>query len=231
MPELERELAALRDHVDWPATPDFAGAVVARLRRRRTPRVLVVAVAAVALGLAVALAVPPARSALLRFFHLRGVTVERVETLPPARERIVAADFGRPVPRREAERRVGFELLLPPRFEPARVRVLDGLASVVLRRKDVSLALSEFRGTGFGLLKKVAGFATTVEPIKVNGQPGIWLSGGGHVLIFRTGSGAVERKTVRVTGNVLLWQHGQLTLRLAGPIGRDEALQFASSIR
>ena len=65
------------------------------------------------------------------------------------------------------------------------------------------LALSEFRGTGFDLLKKVAGFATTVEPIRVNGQPGIWLSGGGHVLIFRTGTGDVERKTVRVTGSVL----------------------------
>jgi hypothetical protein len=168
---------------------------------------------------------------LLRFFHLRGVTVERVETLPPARERLVAADFGEPVPRREAERRVGFELVLPPHFQPARVRVVDGLASVVLRRKGVPLMLSEFRGSGFDLLKKVAGFATTVEPVRVDGQPGLWLSGGRHVLIFRSGNGEIRQRPVRVGGKVLLWQHGDLTLRLAGQIGRDDALQFASSIR
>ncbi|HEV2813248.1 MAG TPA: hypothetical protein VGW10_08360, partial [Solirubrobacteraceae bacterium] len=35
MPELETRLAALRSEMEWPATPDLAGVVVARLEVER----------------------------------------------------------------------------------------------------------------------------------------------------------------------------------------------------
>ena len=95
-----------------------------------------------------AFAVPQARTTILKWFHLRGVTVERVETLPPAVERSQASGLGRPLSRAEAERAVGFRLALPPlAHEPSRVYVVgDALASVMLRAEGRSILLSEFRG-------------------------------------------------------------------------------------
>jgi len=50
---------------------------------------------ALLVALGIALAVPPARSAILRFFHIGSVTVERVETLPHAQQRSLVAGLGR----------------------------------------------------------------------------------------------------------------------------------------
>jgi hypothetical protein len=90
MADLERSLRSL--HVEWPETPDVAARLELRARPRR--RALVAAVAVAVLAVAAALAVPQSRSAILRFFHLRGVTVERVETLPPAEEVPLSAGLG-----------------------------------------------------------------------------------------------------------------------------------------
>ena len=84
MTELERALVALGNELEFPPTPDFWPRVGERLQRRRWVRPLVFAVALGALALGVALAVPPARSAILRFFHLGSATVQQVATLPPA---------------------------------------------------------------------------------------------------------------------------------------------------
>ena len=80
-----------------------------------------------------------ARSAILRFFHLRGATVERVGKLPPAVERSQAGGLGKPLSRAEAEQRVGFGLALPPveGGGPARVYVL-GYNSGHVAQKPVS---------------------------------------------------------------------------------------------
>ena len=81
MTELERALVALGRELDFPPTPDLAAGVRERLGRRRRwrPALVVLAVAAVAIG--IAFAVPPARSAILRFLHLGTATIVRVETL------------------------------------------------------------------------------------------------------------------------------------------------------
>ena len=85
-PELERSLEALAYDVQWPPTPELRLELEPRrgrlLDRRRA---LVLALAVLLLALAVALAVPSARTAILRFFHLRGATVELVgaPTLDP----------------------------------------------------------------------------------------------------------------------------------------------------
>ena len=93
MTDLERDLRSLGSTVAWPPTPDVASRLELRPRRRRA---LVVAVALAVVALVAAFAVPQSRSAILRFFHLRGVTVERVGTLPPAQELPLAAGLGRP---------------------------------------------------------------------------------------------------------------------------------------
>src|SRR5436190_1987978 len=94
---LETELRRLGAEVAWPETPRLAPRVAAALpSRRRLPwrRGLGLALAVLLVALAAALAVPQSRGAILRFLHLGGVTVERVERLPRAQQRPLGADIG-----------------------------------------------------------------------------------------------------------------------------------------
>src|SRR5687767_9926370 len=127
MNELERRLQALGGELVYPPTPTFDLGFDRRPARRLRP---------LALGLAVLLAVlagvlafsPGARSAFLEIFHLKGASVELVDTLPQVQ--IKRFDFGELVTREEAERRVGFELL--DLGKPNQIYVRDNrLASVV----------------------------------------------------------------------------------------------------
>src|SRR5213082_712784 len=96
MSELEPNLRSLAAELEWPPTPSIELRLAER--RRRLPR-LAIAIALLAVALAVAFAVPQARSAILRFFHIGAVTIERVGTLPPARERALAVGLGAPISR------------------------------------------------------------------------------------------------------------------------------------
>ena len=230
MSELELQLRLLGDEIAVPSTPELAVAVRSRIRRRRWARRTLVAVAAAAAALGVAFAVPTARSALLRFFHLEGVTVVRVDTLPAQRARALGRSLGSPVPLAVAERRLGFRFLLPPGPKPAHVRVLGRLGTALLERDGKPLLLSEFRGDVLDLMKKVAGPASLVEPVPVAGSPGIWVAGATHFLYLSL-SGALSEVPIAVHGNVLLWQHDRLTLRLQGQLERGDAIRIAEAIR
>lgn len=233
MNELEQRLQRLGQELEFPPEADVAPAVLARLDRRPFPwRPAAIAFAALALAVAAAFAVPQAHTTILKWFHLRGVTVERVDTLPPALERSQAGGLGRPYPRDEAERVVGFELALPGRTKPRLAYVLDGaLASVVLRSEGSSLLLSEYRSVSFDLLKKSASEKTVIEPLLVNGDPGLWLEGGPHTLTYFNRRGEFRQRTVLIKGNVLLWIHGELTLRLEGKLTKGEALRIGRLVR
>src|SRR5205085_10639500 len=114
MSELERSLTSLASAVEWPPTPHMQ--LRLRERRQRSVPRLAIALALFALALGVALAVPQARSAILRLFHLGGVTIVRVDTLPQAQDRALGVDLGMLVTRSEAER----TLLGPVRVPPLR---------------------------------------------------------------------------------------------------------------
>jgi hypothetical protein len=230
MAELELELRALGAEIAVPASPDLAAGVARRIRRRRTTRRLLVAVAVAAAAVGIALAVPPARSAILRFFHLQGVTVERVGTLPAGRARGIDRALGPSMPLAAAERRLGFRFRLPPGATPADARVVDSLGTVVLQLDGRTLLLSEFRGDVFQLFKKVAGPSTAVAEVVVDGAPGIWVEGATHFLYLGR-NGAVSDLPIAVHGNVLLWQRGGLIYRLQGRIDKRAAIRIAESVR
>jgi hypothetical protein len=110
--------------------------------------------------------------------------------------------------------------------------VLDGaLASVVLREEGRPLLLSEYRALDFALLKKSAAAQTVIEPVIVNGEPGLWLEGGPHTLTYFNRRGEFRQRTVLIRGNVLLWTEGPLTLRLEGRLTKAEALRLGRLIR
>ena len=97
--------------------------------------------------------------------------------------------------------------------------MLDGaLASVALRAEGRPLLLFEYRAVDFALLKKSASAKTAIEPVLVNGEPGLWLEGGPHTLTYFNRRGEFRQRTVLIRGNVLLWTAG----RHAAPGGQAD---------
>jgi len=212
MNELELQLVELGRGLDVPSAPDVTQRVLERLDRRRPfPwRPLAVALAAVVVAIGIAFAVPQARGAILRFFHLGGASVVRVETLPPAVERSQADGLGEPLTHR--------------------VYVLgDSLASVVVRADGRTVLLSEFPAPGQFLEKLVAG-RTDLERLQVDGKPALWLEGAPHVLQYFDRRRGFREEPILIRGNVLLWVRGPLTLRLEGRLTKAQAVELAHRI-
>ncbi len=227
---IERDLSALAAYVDFPAERDLAPAIRARLARRPGRRRALVAVLAVlVLAAAVALAVPPARSAILRFFHLRGVRIELVDRLPEVRT-AGPLDLGMPISPDDAERVAGFRPLTSSLLGPPDRVTWDG-AMLWFVYGDVRLLLSQFLGTeSVDLVKKLAEPRTMITPVSIGGRAGFFVSGATHFLYLAPTS-IVRDERVRLARNVLLWQRGPLTLRLEGQIALPEALRIARSLR
>src|SRR5258708_36086623 len=123
--DLARELRALAEHVEWPATPELQLELTPRRSRRRPALALAFPVV---LAIAVAFAVPQSRAAILRLFHLGAVTVRVVDTLPPAQERPLSAGLGSVISLAEAKRLVP-DLLRPSLPAPPPLRALGGDAA------------------------------------------------------------------------------------------------------
>src|SRR3954463_4448267 len=166
MSDLERTLVELGRGLDWPETPDVATAVRARLgepevRRSRT-RPLVVALVVLAVAIGAARLGPRARPSILRFFHLGGVTVERVDRLPRTRP-LGRLELGAPVSLAEAESRLGYPVLLPDGDRPDRAYYDGAIGGVNLLWGDPAhprLLVSEFPTRTFDVLKKVVKLGT-----------------------------------------------------------------------
>ena len=234
MSALEQRLVELGRELELPPEPDLASRARARARGKPFPwRAAAVAFAAVAVAVAIAFAVPEARSAILHWFHLGGASIELVDTLPQAHERTAAEGLGRPVPLSQAGQQVGFELVLPPLDrKPERAYVIgDSVASVLLRAHGTTVLLSEFPSFGGEeALKKLAVNTTVIDPVVVRGRPGLWLEGAPHVLTWMDRDTGYRERPILVRGNVLLWLHGGLTLRLEGRLSKRQALELARSI-
>ena len=232
MSDLELRLAALREEIDFPPTPDLVAAVerasAPRRERRRWP--VVVALAVVVLAAAGVLALSPgARSAFLELFRLQGATVTRVESLPEVE--LIAFDLGERVDRAEAERRVGFPLVDLGEPDAIYVRA-DRVASLVYGPADrPRLVLSQLDGAVWdGFHKKATGSGTTVENVTVSGRPGLFVSGDEHYVMFVGGDGDLTDERTALAGNTLLWNRGAVLLRLEADVSRDEALELAESV-
>lgn len=230
MNELERRLQQLGGEIAYPATPRFDLGLDRRPARAGLSRPLALGFAILVAALAGVLALSPgARSAFLEIFRIRGATVERVETLPDVRAQRI--DFGERVGRAEAERRVGFELLGLGEPDAIFVRP-DGLASVVYGDPgQPRLVLSQARGAIYdGFVKKTGGRGTTIVGVTVDGEPGLFVDGDAHFVMFRDANGRIADEQTYLAGTVLLWNRGELLLRLEGDLTRDEALELARSV-
>jgi hypothetical protein len=160
--------------------------------------------------------VPPARSAILKFFHIGSVTVERVETLPSAQTRPFATGLG--------PARARPTLKLPASLHAVHYFKGPGMAAALLRYRGKQLLYVRLTGDQMGFSKKVVGPTTQVEEARV-GEWGMWFSGGMHVLMWDSGS-----VQTRLAGNVLIWLQNGVTYRLEGELTKGEMLRLARQI-
>lgn len=243
MPELDLALRDLGTGLDWPAEPELRARVLGALDempapRRRVPRrALVIAVAVLAVAIGAVLAVPQTRAAILEFFHLRGVTIERVPELPTVSAQAGLGTFlGKEVSMDGARKSARFPVVVPQElgdpdavyFQPSPP---GGMVSFLYGTRDDPHALfTQFVATvDEAIFKKVAP-DTKIERVTVNGRPGFWIQGA-HYFTYFDRQGEMQTEQVRLAGNVLLWESGPRTLRLEADVPKAEALRIAESVR
>ncbi len=251
--ELERVLHELARELAYPPTPSVAAAVEQQVRAERPIRPLWKRRLAVALAVALLLppaavaAIPSIRHAVLELLGIRGVQIVRTPRIRPL-PRAGQLDLGRPITLTRAAGMLRFRAVAPHIAEigapdEAYYRPLPagGALSLVYRARPGTprspythrgLLLTEFLGTDAPLFaRKFVGPGTSVEPVRVNGQAGVWLSGRPHEFGYLDQHGQARTETLRLAGNTLLWERGRVTVRLEGAISRTAALRIARSVR
>jgi hypothetical protein len=244
---LEQELTALGTEI-FPKTPDLSTAVLAQLdvapaaRRWHGRRVRIAVAIALVLVVAVGavLAVPDARSTVLRWFGIGGVTVQVVDRLPaiPAVPLDSAAQIGEHVSLDEAQQQMPFHILRLPSDAAAGPESVYlghfGVDEVTLLYGDTRrprLLLTEAPGfVNVQFAGKLAAKGTRIEEIVVGGRKAIWIEGAPHAFFFIAPNGGTVTGSLRLARNTLIWQRDGAVLRLEGQITRAQALRLAARL-
>jgi hypothetical protein len=251
MRDLHEELTALS--VEWPATPDLAGAVAARLeqpaaplRRRRIAwrPALAYGLAAIAAAFALTMAVSPdARSSVLEWLGLKSVAIERREpTAPPRQPGTLGDELGLGTPATLAEARADRPFLRLPAAaglgEPDALYVGGDSVSLVYGERPgyarasaigAALLVQEFRARVEPFIEKTLGEASELERLTVDGDPAFFITGA-HGFAYE-GDADVRFEEQRLAGNTLLVERADgLLIRVEGEITRDRAVAVARSI-
>jgi hypothetical protein len=238
--DLELRLVALGRDLDVPDAPDLVARVSADIGPRRAdPRrrlVLVLAVVLCAVVLA-SLAIPDARSAVLRFFGIGAARIELVDELPEVQPPYAELELmlGERVPLAEARARAGFDLL---ELEDAPDGVFLGDRGTVWflygRPDDVKLLVAQTAELDLdspALVKKLATAGTSVSYVTARDEPAYFLSGDPHLVLLLDEDGEIVSESARLARDVLLWAEGGRTIRLEGELSEDAAIELAESLR
>ncbi len=276
MDELEERLALLGQAIEWPAAPELAARVSARLAGAPAPiarrtgwsawfgggrPVRRAMLAAIALVLALAAA---AAAVGLILPGLRIVFLPPGSSLPPVAPASGAASgpasalvssppalpgeglgLGAAVDANEAAELAGLEPLVLDRAElgpPDATYVTAGRVTQVwasgaelpaTQVPDVGLLVTQLRGrVGEGWFEKqLVGGAARVEETRVAGSRGWWVTGRPHSLVYIDERGEAVEETRRVVGDVLIWQRGEITLRIESALGRDATIELAEAMQ
>lgn len=236
MPELHERLEQLAADVRWPATPDLAAGVrqaiesapeapAGRLRARRP---LLAALLALVVG-GGALAAPGVGSELLQRLGLKGATVTQVRVLPPAALGGPLALGTRYSPA-DAARVAGYDLVRPAALgDPAEVYAdRDAVTFVYRARSGRPILFTQVPGSTRRYVQKFTTGRT--RRVQVGGQPGLLLRGRHVVLFDRPGGGEPVVVEPRLAKNTLLWERGELLLRLEAEQPAAELLRIARSV-
>jgi hypothetical protein len=176
---------------------------------------------------------------------VRGVSLSQVPG-PVSAPVGTTLSLGAMTPLDEARAQVGFNVLVPDVLGPPDTVYVGsfpagGQVSLVYRPRtdlptsavrNVGALLTQFRGDiSDGVFAKGLPPNVNVEEVLVNGGRGYWIEGDPHLFFFMDRNRRMQREDVRLAGNVLLWEQGDLTLRLELASGKDAALRIAMSLR
>ncbi|GHH54646.1 hypothetical protein [Lentzea cavernae] len=211
---------ALRDlgrHLHVPEPPDVTAAVLTRInaprRRNRWLKALAAAITAFAIAFAVSPAVRAGVQQLLEFAGVEFRTEAPRSTAAPLPSQDVSLEAART--------QMPFEIHLPQELgEPDEVTVHEG-RFVTLHYGD--LRLDQFDGT----ISSTVGKLVHGEGVEQVGDK-IWIPYP-HVFFYIDRQGGWHTEEPRTAGQTLLWQRGQVTMRLEGDLTRERALEISAS--
>jgi hypothetical protein len=250
MPDrLELSLAAL--DVRWPATPDIAAAVEARLaesppRRRRVARRRT-RIAAVAAILVAGVAATPARSALLDLLGLHGAQVQRRQPPPhptatPGRLG-AGLRLGRAVTLADARKQAGFTPTVPASLgmpdavwldaQPTRVSFVYDRRPGIPRSPHTGAAvlLTQFAARATPVLQKALGAGARLESLDVPHARAYRIAGKPHGFAWMAPDGSVGFEDRRLAGaTVLIERDDGILVRVEGEIPRARATALAREL-
>jgi len=241
---VESLLVDLADHIDWPEPSAPLFELTPRLgrprpeTRRRHRWVPVTAALAILVALLLALS-PQARKAVADLLGVAGIEIE----FTPELEDPVGAglDLGRQVSLDEAVEAVDFPVSVPDQpGDPDGVYLFEGRINMVWAGGErlpasgdtgIGLLYGQFHGDGDAArFVKSLGPESTVIPTEVAGRNGFWIEGDPHVISVEDASGRRVEETLRLAGNVLMWETDEVTHRLETMLGLDEAIRIAESM-
>jgi hypothetical protein len=185
-----------------------------------------------------------AGAALAAGIGLRGLSIVFVDSSPaPIGQSL---ELGERMSLEDAQRRVSYRILAPagdlglPRevyldvhagVEQVSLVYGSDMGSESGGTDTAALLITQFAATSdIAPTIKEVGPGTTAEPVVVDGLPGFWIEGSPHALIYLDASGAQIEDRVRLVGDVLAWQRGNLTLRIEGATSKEAALGIAESM-
>jgi hypothetical protein len=229
--DLERRLRELGSEIAYPATPNIARAVRARIRpvplwRRWRVVLAAAAVLLVTLASSVAL-IPDARRTVAGFLGLPGFQVQKVKVLPspsPVRgSRAVTLD--------EARSLVQFSLITPGPPEKVHAVTFNDVPPGGEVELDLASGaiLTEVRGgIEQGIFTKMVGPDGQVSEVKVGASTGYWFSGGAHVFVYLDANGQYRDEDMRLAGDTLVFERNGVLVRVEGAKNEADALRIAA---
>jgi hypothetical protein len=206
-----------------------------------------VPVAVVGVLIGTILLVPAARDTVAGLLGLGGVQIRQVPELPPVPGPAdLRLRLGQRVTLAQARASALFPIALPDSLgDPDEVflsgRYPGGVVTLLWDARpglpaasttDAGLVLTQFRGSinSRTMVAKLLDRGATVESLTIGGQPAFWIGGTPHEVVLVDENGEYVMETLRLEGNVLLWVHDGVTLRIESALSRDEASHVAESI-
>lgn len=256
--ELESVLRDVASHVVYPATADLVPAVRERIaphprpsfwRELWSPRFAVVPAAVTVILLALAtVAFQPAGARAID--GLRGLVIFRTAATPSPAPSATASPGGvfsdahRVASVEAASQEVAFTVQVPSALGPPDEVYVSSSPQVAQAflvyaprpgipasaQTGIGLLVTEVKGSfDFALLGKLAGPGTKTEQLTIDGQPAVFIEGL-HQFFYLTAGGAFVNDTIRLSGNVLVWNRGDLLVRVEADLPRDDVVRIASSL-
>jgi hypothetical protein len=142
-----------------------------------------------------------------------------------------------------AEELTGFEVKLPTQLEVEPAVFYDqsigddGMISLLYppHAEDLSeadLLITQFEASvDEAYFKKVSVTGGRLRFVTVRGTTGYWVGGEPHLFYYVDSDGVPRQETIRLAGNVLLWEEDGITFRIEGADTLSDALEIAGSLR